>query len=658
MALPSTNHFQTNHFETFSVFNALYDQRILMRFLAFFCNALMLFSIPMVTKGEAQGAVLPNRNHDLEARLVKIKEILKEQQQQQHIPGLAFAIVEDDRVVYAELLGQRDLERKLPVTRDTIFPIGSCTKAFTSMAVALSQDKGLLSLDDHPRKYLPYFRMTDPVADKGVTLRDMLSHRTGLLAYADLAAEPGVLTREDYVKAATSAKPAFPFRSKFQYSNAMYSAVGEIVGMVNQATWESVVKRDIFVPLHMTASLTSLRQLPSTADHATGYVYHESTKTWQSVPPPRSLEALAPGGNIAASVEDMTQWLRMLTNGGRFDGKTFVSPATFRELTTPQIAINSSLSYALGWAIYDWNRLKVVEHNGGSEGLSALVSFIPERHVGFVFLANTSPNFMTRIGNAGKLLWPLILDESPPAQPSQPVPGAQKIESSTVESHGTAGSPAANVPTVDALWRHMIAAAGGEPNLHRHRSVEIHALKSYENQGVTANLAIWAQTPAKRTEEERWSAAGIKIGRLRIYFDGTEGGQETTFGQDSINDERENREVRREDNFRPLLDLEKIYPDIRLLAPADIDGQAAYVLKLTPPEGKPVRLYVSLRTTLIVQRETEGQTMIFSDYRVVDGEQVPFVTTIHDSLGETSIRITRIEFNRKILHPVFAPHKP
>ena len=118
---------------------------------------------------------------------------------------------------------------------------------------------------------------------------------------------------------------------------------------------------------------------------------------------------MASAGNIASTARDMTQWLRVLTGSDTIDGRRFVSQAMFHELTTPVIPINSSMSYALGWATYEWNGLRVVEHNGGSEGISALVSFIPERRVGFVFLANTSPNFMTQIGNAGKLLYPLIL---------------------------------------------------------------------------------------------------------------------------------------------------------------------------------------------------------------------------------------------------------
>src|SRR5260221_9913335 len=175
-----------------------------------------------------------------------IERILEEQRQAQHLPGLAFAIVEDDRVIYSSVLGLRDVEHNLPVTPDTLFPIGSCTKAFTSMAVALGQDRGLLTLDDHPRKFLPYFRMADPEADANVTLRDLLSHRTGLKANADLAAEPGVLSREEYVQAATSAKPTAKFRTTFQYSNAMYSAAGEIVGRANRSTWERVIDTEIF----------------------------------------------------------------------------------------------------------------------------------------------------------------------------------------------------------------------------------------------------------------------------------------------------------------------------------------------------------------------------------------------------------------------------
>ena len=108
--------------------------------------------------------------------------ILEEQREKQHIPGLAFVAVKDDKILFLETLGLRDLDRKLPVTPDTVFPIGSCTKSFTAVAAAASHDQGVLSLDDSPHKYLPYFRMADPEANALITLRDMLCHRTGLRA--------------------------------------------------------------------------------------------------------------------------------------------------------------------------------------------------------------------------------------------------------------------------------------------------------------------------------------------------------------------------------------------------------------------------------------------------------------------------------------------
>src|SRR3954447_25916164 len=345
------------------------------------------------------------------ATIAGIQRVLDEQMRTQHIPGAVLAIVRDDRVIYMQPIGVRDIEHNLPVTHDTLFPIGSCTKAFTSMEIARSADRGLLSLDDHPRKFLPYLKLADAEADAKITIRDMLSHRTGLKAYADLAAEPGVLTREEYIRAATSAKPAVKFRTKFQYSNAMYAAAGEIAGRVNHSTWEEIIASDIFKPLAMTSSVDVITDMAKSPDHATGYVFD---KSYRAVPPPKSLTALAPGGAIASSARDMTKWLRMLTEGGR----QFISPTMFGELTTPLIAVSPTISYALGWAVYDWNGLRVIEHNGGSEGISAIISFIPEKHLGFVFLANTSSNAMTKVSTgAAKLLYPLLLGQKNPPPP-------------------------------------------------------------------------------------------------------------------------------------------------------------------------------------------------------------------------------------------------
>jgi CubicO group peptidase (beta-lactamase class C family) len=589
---------------------------------------------------------------DTAAPLAGVDRILEEQQRAQHLPGLAFAIVKDGRVIYSRVLGLRDIEQGLPVTAETLFPIGSCTKAFTSMAVALSEDRGRLSLDDHPRKFLPYLRMADAEADAGVTLRDMLSHRTGLKAYADLAAEPGVLNREEYVRAATSAKPAARFRTTFQYSNAMYSAAGEIVGKANRSTWERVIETEIFTPLGMTSSTTSAQGALSARNHVTGYIYDSGSQTYRPVPPPRSLEVMAPGGNIASTLHDMTKWLRMLTGGGSIDGRRFVSEAMFQEVTTPVIAVNSRMSYALGWVAYEWNGLRVVEHNGGSEGISALVSFIPERHVGFVFLSNTSPNFMTKVTNAGEILYPLILNTHPEAQANTAAPTAA---SAVQEPKSTA---TADTPAADTLLQRMIDAAGGESALRRHTSVEIHARKTYENQGVAADLTVQEQSPDMRNEVEVWTAAGREIGRLRVYFNGVSGGQETTFGQDAINDADTDAKARRDDPIHLLLDLKNLYKNVAVRGSAKVQSEETWIVELTPEHGASSRLYVSRQTALIVQRESDGETATFADYRDVDGERLPFHTTINDPLGETTIAVDSVRFNVVIPETAFRAGKP
>jgi hypothetical protein len=319
----------------------------------------------------------------------------------------------------------------------------------------------------------------------------------------------------------------------------------------------------------------------------------------------------------------MAQWLRLLTGGGRMGDRQIVSAATLRDLTSPQIAIDAKKSYALGWVTYTWNGEQVVEHNGGSEGISALVSFIPSEGVGFVFLANTSPNYMTTIGNAGSLLWPLILGE--------PLPSAQ------------------------TLVARMIEAVGGEAALRRHRTLEIHAHKSYENQGAHAALTVRAKAPASRVEEEVWTAAGRDIGRLRIYFDGRHGGQETTFGQDAVNDDAANDRARRDDDLHPLLSLTDLYQEVRVESRVTVGAEGAFLVTLVPKAGPKVLLSVSASTGLILKRETEGETVVLSDYRLVDGERIPFRSTIADALGETTVQVETARFGVPIEDAAFAP---
>jgi len=353
-------------------------------------------------------------------RLARAVAIVDSERVRLHVPGLAFAIVADGRVVEARGFGVRDLRSGAPVDTATVFPIGSCTKAFSAMAAIICQDQHRLALDDPPRNYLPWFRLANPQSDERVTIRDLLSHRTGLRAYADLAAEPGVLTREQYLRAAIGAKPACGLREQFQYSNAAVSAAGEIVGRVQGTTWEHAIERLLFEPLGMRRSVASLRDLGRFRDRAIGY---EDAAHTTPVPPPASLDALGPAGSIGASVVDMTRWVRCLLDEGVFEGRRVVSAAGVRDAFTPHILARGTWHYGLGWVVHDWNGHGVIEHNGGSNGLSALVCMMPEQRLGFVILMNASPNALNAIGHAGGLLWPVLLDE-PGSEPTAAVAAA------------------------------------------------------------------------------------------------------------------------------------------------------------------------------------------------------------------------------------------
>jgi hypothetical protein len=290
---------------------------------------------------------------------------------------------------------------------------------------------------------------------------------------------------------------------------------------------------------------------------------------------------------------------------------------------------------------------RVVAHSGGSAGISAVVSFMPERGVGFVMLANTTPNPLRDSQKAGALLWPLILGETPAPIAAPPAASAAAPEAPA--------SPAADLPAVDALLARMVRAAGGARALRRHRSLAIRAVKTYEHQGVQAEVSIQARAPAMRVEEEVWTAAGREIGRVRIYFDGTAGGQETTFGQDYIHDAAQNRRARRDSAFSPLLEIRDLYRELRVVDSGTVDGAKTYVLELVPEEGETVRLHVSARTALVVRREVGGETATFADHRRVDGEMIPFRTTIQDALGETSVRVGSARFGAAIPDGAFAP---
>lgn len=348
------------------------------------CFALSASLLPLQLVAAQQAAAAP----DYSTALAAIEKAIDEKRKELGIPGLSLAIVKDDKIIYLKGLGLKDIDKKLPVTPDTRFAIGSASKAFTGMLAVLAADAGKLSLDDSPKKFLPYFTLKDQDAAAKITIRDLLAHRSGLNR-TDLAMVTGMLNREELIKVAGQAKPTAKLGEKFQYQNIMYAAAGEAVAKAENSTWDKLIATRIFKPLGMNNSDTSSIAMQKARDYSFGYDYNPSTKVTRRLPQ-REIAAAAPAGAINSSARDMAQWLRLMLANGNINGKRIVSEKGFDELVRKQMNIAGPVDYGLGWFLRQWNGHKIVEHGGNIDGFNSQVALMPDQKLGFVLLTNVT----------------------------------------------------------------------------------------------------------------------------------------------------------------------------------------------------------------------------------------------------------------------------
>ena len=316
------------------------------------------------------------------------------------VPGVAIGIVEGTAPVYLKGYGVRNIQTRQPVTADTLFDIGSCTKAFTSASIAMLADDEKMNWDDRVDQSIPYFHLRDPEADEHVTLRDLLTHRTGLPG-TDLIWYGSPINREEVVRRAAFIHPNAEFRTLFQYQNIMYIALGVAVGRVSGGTWDEFVNQRIFAPLGMTESDTSSTDAQKSPDFASPHLLREGNLT---LIPWKNIDNAGPAGSINSSVRDMSKWIALQLNDGVVDGKRLVSSKNMQEMHRPQMVIppgeiateffpdSMQLSYALGWFVQDYRGHQLILHPGDIDGFEALTVLIPEIHTGYEVLVNVGGN--------------------------------------------------------------------------------------------------------------------------------------------------------------------------------------------------------------------------------------------------------------------------
>ena len=379
------------------------------------CIIFVSVGLPAAAKPPAdfQVEVADREIPDLKTRLATIERVVEERRREFKIPGAALVIVKGDKILFLKGLGQGDVEHNISATADTLFQIGSTTKSFTAMAAMITVDEGKLSLEDSPRKYLPYFRLQDVDADSKVTIRDLLSHRTGLKAYDDeVWIKNERLSREEVIKAIMMKTPLAKLREKFQYNNVMYTAAGECVARAQNSTWEQTVVSRIFAPLGMRASAPSLRDLNDKSKLSFGYRRGDRPKTI----PWRDFSNIAPAGAIISNVRDMALWLRVMIGRGSIDGKRLVSETGFNELVSSQIKVSEQADYGLGWGLVKWEGHLLVTHTGGTDGFCSQVEIMPDQKLGFVLLCNVPD--LDLVKEIRKIIWENLLDIHPGKGPA------------------------------------------------------------------------------------------------------------------------------------------------------------------------------------------------------------------------------------------------
>lgn len=361
-------------------------------------NILCLFAFCLILFASAQVLAQTETPSDLDAYAARaLKEF--------EVPGLAIAIVKDGKIALVKGYGVRELGKSAPVDEQTLFGIASNTKAFTAAALAILVDEGKINWDDPVTKHLPGFQMYDPYVTREMTVRDLLTHRSGLgLGAGDLMFfPPTTFTREEIVARLRYIKPATSFRSKYAYDNVLYLVAGQVVAAVSGKSWDDFIRERIFAPLGMTASNTSVKALRPGGNFVSP---HQKVEGRLQPVPYMNIDNTAPAGAINSNVAEMAKWVMTqldegAINNGQNGARRLFSQRQSREMwsaQTPMAAGNpppplSALranfsAYGLGWGLSDYRGHKVVSHSGGLAGMVSRVRLIPDMKLGVVVLTN------------------------------------------------------------------------------------------------------------------------------------------------------------------------------------------------------------------------------------------------------------------------------
>jgi CubicO group peptidase (beta-lactamase class C family) len=426
-----------------------------------------------------------------DAQLAQLDKDLRRCLREWKVPGAAVGVVARDKVIFARGYGVLEMGRRAPVTERTRFFIGSCSKAFTATALGLLVDEGKLSWDTPLRACLPGFRLQDPVGTERTTVRDALSHRTGMPQHdwIWITAED---SREELCLRLRYLAPNRELRGAYQYNNVMYMLAGHVVEQLSGQTWEQFVAERILEPLGMTRTCVCAALQERDPELAAGHVVHgDGVVPWARLARcDRRLVIgpMNPGGGLVSDVLDMTQWLRLQMNGGEVGGRRLLSQAALKQIHSPQMVIPETpvdkelldVSYGFGWRIQAYRGHRWISHGGRLAGYHTQMSFLDGERIGVVFLTNMeSPPARVNIPQMIPLMiydrllglepvdWNARRRREVRAQEAEPPRPRERATPSTAPSHPLASYAGEYAhPGYGSL---TVTATGGRLHLRYHR---------------------------------------------------------------------------------------------------------------------------------------------------------------------------------------------
>ena len=333
-----------------------------------------------------------------------VDQILQDSLKTWGVPGAAVVIVQNDKVRIVKGYGKRELGRPESVTPETVFPLGSCSKAFTTVVLAMLADEGKISWDDPVRKHLPEFHLYDRHADALVTIRDLVSHRTGVGSH-DLLWYRASWSQEETVRRLAFVPPSGEFRSSYFYSTPQFMAAGQAAAKHCPQGWDGFVRERILTPLQMTRTYLTSDAALRDPNHASPHRANREGKLekvdWFPQPLPN------PAGSVYTTANDLGKWLRFQLGDGTWNGRRLVSSANLNETHKPNTIIPMTdvaaatypytvqLTYGMGWVMQDYRGVKLISHGGIVEGFKVNLALLPAERIGIGVMVNEHASLMS-----------------------------------------------------------------------------------------------------------------------------------------------------------------------------------------------------------------------------------------------------------------------